>query len=221
MATASGITSAQKLAGAALSSAHLEVRTVSLASHSSLRMQQKLLLQAANCKSVQKRDICFAVRADGSSNGTESSSAPGFVPSAQFYKVEAVIRPWRLQFVAKALLKMGIRGVTVSDVRGFGSQGGSRERQAGSEFTDDSLVSKVKVEVIVVHNQVEVVISTIIAEARTGEIGDGKIFVSPVADVIRIRTGERGVEAERMAGGRQDLLANRHVQLASIDGSEN
>ncbi|KAK6239530.1 hypothetical protein QUC31_004999 [Theobroma cacao] len=76
----------------------------------------------------------------------------------------------------KALLKMGIRGVTVSDVRGFGAQGGSTERHGGSEFSEDKFVSKVKMEIVVSKDQVEAVIDKIIEEARTGEIGDGKIF---------------------------------------------
>eukprot|EP00249_Psilotum_nudum_P025514 c30068_g1_i1 orf=1-675(+) len=134
-------------------------------------------------------------------------SAEGFVPDADFYKVEAILRPWRLSHVTSGLLKVGIRGVTVSDVRGFGAQGGSRERQAGSEFCEDSFVSKVKLEVVVSKDQVEVVINAIIDEARTGEIGDGKVFVTPVADVIRVRTGERGLKAERMIGGRADILS--------------
>lgn len=83
---------------------------------------------------------------------------------------------------------------------------GSRERQAGSEFTEGSFVSKVKLEIVVSQEQVETVVDTIVGQARTGEIGDGKIFVSPVADIVRIRTGERGLQAERMAGGRADLL---------------
>ncbi|GFP93591.1 nitrogen regulatory protein p-ii homolog [Phtheirospermum japonicum] len=105
----------------------------------------------------------------------------------------------------KALLKMGIRGVTVSDVRGFGAQGGSTERQAGSEFSEDNFVSKVKMEIVVCKDQVEEVIEKIIQQARTGEIGDGKIFLTPVADIIRVRTGERGEKAERMTGGRADM----------------
>lgn len=71
---------------------------------------------------------------------------------------------------------MGIRGVTVSDVKGFGSQGGSTERHGGSEFSEDNFVAKVKMEIVVVKDQVEAVIDKIIEEARTGEIGDGKIF---------------------------------------------
>ncbi|KAH8970440.1 hypothetical protein BDL97_02G089100 [Sphagnum fallax] len=133
--------------------------------------------------------------------------AEGYLPKADFYKVEAILRPWRLSHVTSALIKMGIRGVTVTDVRGFGAQGGSRERQAGSEFCEEAFVVKAKLDIVVSHDQVESVIDTIIDEARTGEIGDGKIFVSPVSDVIRVRTGERGLKAERMAGGRADILS--------------
>ncbi|KAI5083040.1 hypothetical protein GOP47_0002783 [Adiantum capillus-veneris] len=134
-------------------------------------------------------------------------SLEGLSSHAEFCKVEAILRPWRLAHVATGLLKVGIRGVTVSDVKGFGAQGGARERQAGSEFGENSFVSKVKLEVVVSKDQVETVIDTIIDQARTGEIGDGKIFVSPVSDVIRVRTGERGLKAERMAGGRADILS--------------
>ncbi|GLU07216.1 hypothetical protein SLE2022_241810 [Rubroshorea leprosula] len=133
------------------------------------------------------------------------SSPVYYVPDAKFYKVEAILRPWRIQQVSSALLKMGIRGVTVSDVRGFGSQGGSTERHGGSEFSEDKFLAKVKIEIVVRKEQVEAVIDKIIEEARTGEIGDGKIFLVPVADVIRVRTGERGENAERMIGGRSDM----------------
>nr|ACU14167.1 unknown [Glycine max] len=125
---------------------------------------------------------------------------PDYVPKSEFYKVEAILRPWRVPQVSSAMLKMGIRGVTVSDVKGFGSQGGSKERQGGSEFSEDNFVAKVKMEIVVRKDQVEAVIDKIIEEARTGEIGDGKIFLIPVSDVIRIRTGERGEQAERMTG---------------------
>ncbi|CAN6706218.1 unnamed protein product [Malus baccata var. baccata] len=100
------------------------------------------------------------------------------------------------------------RGVTVSDVRGFGAQGGSTERQGGSEFSEDNFVAKIKMEIVVSKDQVEVVVDTIIEAARTGEIGDGKIFVVPVSDVIRVRTGERGEKAEKMTGGRSDVSSS-------------
>jgi len=147
------------------------------------------------------------------SNGTTTS--PDYVPEANYYKVEAILRPWRISHVTSGLLKMGIRGVTVSDVRGFGAQGGSPERQAGSEFSEDSFVSKIKMEIVVSKDQVEAVIDTIIDEARTGEIGDGKIFVVPVVDIIRVRTGERGLEAERMAGGRSDILSGARREVTN------
>jgi len=145
--------------------------------------------------------------------GAFGDQSKDFIPHVDFYKVEAVLRPWRLTPVSSALIKMGIRGVTVTDVRGFGAQGGSRERQAGTEYAGDSFLTKVKLEIVVSHEQVEAVIDTIIDQARTGEIGDGKIFVSPVSDVIRIRTGERGLKAERMAGGRADMQV-------SVDGTD-
>ncbi|XP_010270888.1 PREDICTED: nitrogen regulatory protein P-II homolog [Nelumbo nucifera] len=135
-----------------------------------------------------------------------AQSPSDLTPDSKFYKVEAILRPWRIPQVSSALLKMGIRGVTVSDVRGFGAQGGSTERHAGSEFSEDKFVSKVKMEIVVSKEQVEEVIDKIIEEARTGEIGDGKIFLIPVSDVIRVRTGERGEKAERMTGGRSDMI---------------
>lgn len=137
-----------------------------------------------------------------------SQNIPDYVPDANFYKVEAVLRPWRIPQVSSALLNIGIRGVTVSDVRGFGAQGGLTERQAGSEFTEDMFLHKVKMEIVVSKDQVEAVIDKIIEVARTGEIGDGKIFLVPVADVIRVRTGERGEKAERMKGGRADMSSS-------------
>ncbi|XP_031280591.1 nitrogen regulatory protein P-II homolog isoform X3 [Pistacia vera] len=135
----------------------------------------------------------------------QSSPGPDYIPDSEFYKVEAVVRPWRVQQVSSALLKMGIRGVTVSDVRGFGAQGGSTERHGGSEFSGDKFVAKTKVEIVVSKDQVEAVIDKILEEARTGEIGDGKIFLIPVSDIIRVRTGERGEKAEKMTGGRSEM----------------
>uniref|UniRef100_J3M3Q0 Nitrogen regulatory protein P-II n=1 Tax=Oryza brachyantha TaxID=4533 RepID=J3M3Q0_ORYBR len=111
-------------------------------------------------------------------------------------------------FFLQGLLQMGIRGVTVSDVRGFGAQGGSTERHEGSEFAEDTFIDKVKMEIVVTKDQVEAVVDKIIEKARTGEIGDGKIFLIPVSDVIRIRTGERGEQAERMLGGLADKLSS-------------
>src|ERR1041384_1704995 len=108
--------------------------------------------------------------------------------------VEAVVRPHKLQDVKSALADIGIVGMTVTDVRGCGRQKGHVERYRGSEYTVDPL-SKVKVEVAVREAQVEEVVKTIVGSARTGEIGDGKIFVRPIEQVVRVRTGERDEEA--------------------------
>lgn len=113
---------------------------------------------------------------------------------ANLKKIEAIIRPFKLDEVKVALVNTGVIGMTVSEVRGFGRQKGQTERYRGSEYTVEFL-QKLKVEVVVEDSQVEMVVEKILAVARTGEIGDGKIFVSPVDNVIRIRTGERDLGA--------------------------
>ena len=109
-------------------------------------------------------------------------------------KVEAVIRPFKLEDVKLALVNAGIVGMTVSEVRGFGRQKGQVERYRGSEFTVEFL-QKLKVEVVIDDDRVDDVINAIAEAAKTGEIGDGKIFVSPVETVVRIRTGDRDSSA--------------------------
>jgi nitrogen regulatory protein P-II 1 len=109
-------------------------------------------------------------------------------------KIEAIIRPFKLDEVKIALVNAGIVGMTVSEVRGFGRQKGQTERYRGSEYTVEFL-QKLKIEVVVEDAQVDLVVDKIISAARTGEIGDGKIFVSPIEQVIRIRTGEKNIEA--------------------------
>ena len=109
-------------------------------------------------------------------------------------KVEAIIRPFKLDEVKIALVNAGIVGMTVSEVRGFGRQKGQTERYRGSEYTVEFL-QKLKVEIVVEDDQLDMVIDKIISAARTGEIGDGKIFISPVDQIVRIRTGEKNQEA--------------------------
>ena len=109
-------------------------------------------------------------------------------------KIEAIIRPFKLDEVKIALVNAGIVGMTVSEVRGFGRQKGQTERYRGSEYTVEFL-QKLKVEIVVENDQVDLVVDKIISAARTGEIGDGKIFISPVEQIIRIRTGEKDLEA--------------------------
>ena len=109
-------------------------------------------------------------------------------------RVEAIIRPFKLDEVKIALVNAGIVGMTVSEVRGFGRQKGQTERYRGSEYTVEFL-QKLKLEIVVEDTQVDMVVSKVVEAARTGEIGDGKIFVSPVDEIVRIRTGEKNLEA--------------------------
>jgi nitrogen regulatory protein P-II 1 len=109
-------------------------------------------------------------------------------------RIEAIIKSFKLDEVKDRLYQAGARGMTVSEVRGFGRTGGKREVYRGSAYTVD-FVPKIRIQIVVDDDMVQPIIDAILATARTGEIGDGKIFVSPMADVIRIRTGERGAEA--------------------------
>jgi nitrogen regulatory protein P-II 2 len=105
-------------------------------------------------------------------------------------KIEAIIRPFKLDDVKMALVNAGIVGMTVTEVRGYGRQKGQVERYRGSEFTVEFL-QKLKLDIVVEDDKVDVVVNAIQEAARTGEIGDGKIFVSSVESVVRIRTGDR------------------------------
>ncbi|MEI6031880.1 MAG: P-II family nitrogen regulator [Synechococcaceae cyanobacterium ELA739] len=109
-------------------------------------------------------------------------------------KIEAIIRPFKLEDVKIALVNAGIVGMTVSEVRGFGRQKGQVERYRGSEFTVEFL-QKLKLEIVVDDERVDTVVSAIQDAARTGEIGDGKIFISTIDSVLRIRTGDRDSSA--------------------------
>ncbi len=109
-------------------------------------------------------------------------------------KIEAVIKPFKLDDVKEALTQLGVFGMTVTEVRGFGRQKGHTELYRGSEYTIDFL-PKVKIEVVVPNELVDKVVSAIASAAKTGSIGDGKVFVLPVGEAIRIRTGEKGQTA--------------------------
>ncbi|HZP80117.1 MAG TPA: P-II family nitrogen regulator [Chthonomonadaceae bacterium] len=108
--------------------------------------------------------------------------------------VEALIRPQKVEEVKAALAEIGVRGLTITEVRGSGNQKGFTQHYRGSEYTVN-LLQKVKIEVVVIEREARVVAETIANAARTGEIGDGKIFLIPVAEAIRIRTGEEGSDA--------------------------
>ena len=109
-------------------------------------------------------------------------------------KIEAIIKPFKLDEVKDALNAIGIKGMTVTEVKGYGRQKGHTEIYRGAEYVVD-FIPKIKLEIIIGAEQVDQVIDTIVKIARTGKIGDGKIFVLPVERVVRVRTGETGSEA--------------------------
>ena len=109
-------------------------------------------------------------------------------------KIEAIIRPFRIDDVREALGEMGVKGMTLTEVKGYGRQKGHTELYRGSEYQIDFL-PKIKIEVVVADRLADKVIETIINAARTGQVGDGKIFISDVEDAVRVRTGESGEDA--------------------------
>ena len=109
-------------------------------------------------------------------------------------KIEAIIKPFKLDEVKEALNDIGIKGITVSEVKGFGRQKGHTELYRGTEYVVDFL-TKIKMEIVVREDMVAQVVETIVEKARTGRIGDGKVFIHPVDEVVRIRTGEKGEDA--------------------------
>lgn len=109
-------------------------------------------------------------------------------------KIEAIIRPFKLDDVKEALLEEGIRGMTITEVRGYGRQKGHKETYRGSEYQIE-FVPKIKIEIIVDDSMTEKAVEAILRTAKTGQVGDGKIFISTVEDVIRIRTDESGPSA--------------------------
>jgi len=109
-------------------------------------------------------------------------------------KIEAIIKPFKLEEVKESLDAIGIRGITVSEVKGFGRQKGHTELYRGAEYVVDFL-PKIKIELVLPDSQVDQAVEAIVSAAKTGRIGDGKIFIFPMDEVIRIRTGEKGEEA--------------------------
>jgi nitrogen regulatory protein P-II 1 len=109
-------------------------------------------------------------------------------------KIEAIIKPFKLDDVRRSLTEIGITGLTATEVKGFGRQQGHTELYRGAEYVVD-FIPKVKLEIILDDSQIELCLESIINAARTGKIGDGKIFVSDIENIVRIRTGEKGQEA--------------------------
>jgi nitrogen regulatory protein PII len=135
--------------------------------------------------------------AKGLSAHSGSASVPRIgAPATQTHmkKVEAIIKPFKLEEVKDALGDVGIEGMTVSEVKGFGRQKGHTEIYRGSEYTVDFL-PKIKIEMVIPDNRVEAAVGAIVGSAKTGKIGDGKIFVTHIDEAIRIRTEEKGEQA--------------------------
>ena len=109
-------------------------------------------------------------------------------------KIDAIIKPFKLDDVKEALNEIGIQGMTISEVKGYGRQKGHKEIYRGAEYVVD-FIPKIKIEIVVEDERVDMVVDKIQSAASTGKIGDGKIFVSPVNEVVRVRTGERGKDA--------------------------
>ena len=127
--------------------------------------------------------------------GRVKRGAPGSrLPQKNMKKIEAIIKPFKLEEVKDALGEVGIEGMTVTEVKGFGRQKGHTEIYRGSEYTVDFL-PKIKLELVIADDQVEAAVATIIKSAKTGKIGDGKVFVLNVESAIRIRTDETGDKA--------------------------
>jgi len=116
------------------------------------------------------------------------------IRAEQMKKIEAIIKPFKLEDVKEAVSSLGVEGMTVSEVKGFGRQKGHTEIYRGSEYTVDFL-PKIKLEIVVVDSLVQNVIEAIVKAAKTGKIGDGKVFVSPIENAVRIRTEEIGEKA--------------------------
>jgi nitrogen regulatory protein PII len=114
--------------------------------------------------------------------------------AAAMKKIEAIIKPFRLEDVKSALAHLGIEGMTITEVKGCGHQRGHMEIYQGNEYTADFL-SKLKIEIVVTDSQIERAVNAILNAAKTGKVGDGKIFISTITDVVRIRTSEKGERA--------------------------
>lgn len=124
----------------------------------------------------------------------EDEYPPHKSEESEMKKIEAIIRPFKIDDVREALIEIGIKGMTITEVKGYGRQKGHTEMYRGSEYQIDFL-PKMKIEIITPDEQVEKIVGTIIKSAKTGQVGDGKIFIYPVEEVIRVRTEESGEAA--------------------------
>jgi len=149
-----------------------------------------VLGKTTHCAMRAKHGMClFPIR-----NGSRTLSTPKTQPCSGMKKIEAIIKPFKLEEVKDALSEIGVEGMTVTEVKGFGRQKGHTEIYRGSEYTVDFL-PKIKVEIVLGSEQVEAAANAIVKAAKTGKIGDGKIFISAIEQAIRIRTEETGEHA--------------------------
>jgi nitrogen regulatory protein P-II 1 len=140
------------------------------------------------------REIFFPKKSFANQFPVYSARTVGTIRAEHMKKVEAIIKPFKLDAVKEALSNVGVEGLTVSEVKGFGRQKGHTEIYRGSEYTVDFL-PKIKIEVVLRDDLVEPTVEAIVKSAKTGKIGDGKVFVSLIHDAIRIRTEEKGDHA--------------------------
>ena len=133
-------------------------------------------------------------------------------------KIEAIIKPFKLEEVKDALSEIGIEGMTVSEVKGFGRQKGHTEIYRGSEYTVDFL-PKIKIELVVADSQADAAVGAIVKSAKTGKIGDGKVFVSGVEQAVRIRTEEKGESGRLSNSNNLNLIQNKTMKRISFNYS--
>jgi len=141
-----------------------------------------------------RRDSVFANRPAGVGSLSRTRGPAGIGETKAMKKIEAIIKPFKLDEVKEALQEVGLQGITVTEAKGFGRQKGHTELYRGAEYVVDFL-PKVKVEIVLGDDQVDAAVEAIRNAAQTGRIGDGKIFVSSIEEAIRIRTGESGMDA--------------------------
>jgi nitrogen regulatory protein P-II 1 len=145
------------------------------------------------CRGIQPGGDAFSRAGQGDGHRAAGQTAPRN-SEQQMKKIEAIIKPFKLEEVKDALGEIGIEGMTVTEVKGFGRQKGHTEIYRGSEYTVDFL-PKIKLEVVLADEQAENAVATIVKAAKTGKIGDGKVFISSVEEAVRIRTDEKGAAA--------------------------
>ena len=167
---------------------------IRLADTHPVEVAETVVTTSLSCSSCFGQTNCYMLSADWRGINDSRMMQKFKSGGVSLKKVEAIIKPFKLDEVKESLNEIGIQGITVSEVKGFGRQKGHTELYRGAEYVVD-FIPKIKMEIIVSDDVVTKVVETIEQAAKTGRIGDGKIFVTPVEEVVRIRTGERGEDA--------------------------